>query len=146
MDSNQLLVRAYRLINLYNSTQKKPHMYSCGLVMYPAQSHMIEIIGDCEGVTQTEIATEYMITKGAVSQIISFLEQNGLIIKKPSQKGGRSTELYLSDKGKSVFSEHRELHRVMTRRVAELADRIPPESIEILSQISDVIEENIRKM
>ena len=40
--------------------------YADGLILYPAQSHMIEIIGDSEGITLTEIAAEYRITKGAV--------------------------------------------------------------------------------
>ncbi len=146
METDQLLVRAYRLINLYNSTQKKPYTYSGGLVLFPAQSHMIEIIGNHPGVSQTRIAEEYMITKGAVSQIVTFLAQKELIVKKTSPKGGRTTELYLSDKGISVFNEHRERHREMTERIALLVEKIPPESLEILSRISDVIEDSIRNI
>ncbi len=146
MDSFQLLTRAYRLINIYNSTLKKPHTYSDGLVLYPAQSHMIEIIGESEGITLTEIAAEFMITKGAVSQILSFLEQKGLIVKNPSEKGGRATGLFLSESGKAVFEEHRALHSGMVSQISELAGQLPPEAVDILSQMADVIETNIRNM
>ena len=146
MDSFQLLTRAYRLINIYNSTLKKPRTYSGGLVLYPAQSHMIEIIGEDEGITATEIAAEFMITKGAVSQIISFLEQKELIVKKPSEKSGRATGLFLSDSGRAVLNEHRELHSEMLREIAVLAEQLPPEAVDILEKITDVIENNIRNI
>lgn len=146
MESAELLTKAYRLINLYNTKAKKPHTYSDGLVLYPAQSHMIELIGDNEGITVTQIAEQYMITKGAVSQIIKFLDEKGLICKKPSEKGGRTTELYLSSDGKRVMTEHREMHREMTEKIAALMDALTPETVEALSQIANIIEENIRTL
>lgn len=146
MDSFLLLSRAYRLINIYNSTLKKPRTYAGGLVLYPAQSHMIEIIGESEGITLTEIAAEFMITKGAVSQSITFLEHKGLIKKRPSQNGGRATGLFLSDTGRAVFNEHRALHSTMLNEVTALAAQLPPEAFEILSQMADVIENSIRNM
>ena len=115
-------------------------------MLYPAQSHMIEIIGESEGITLTEIAAEYMITKGAVSQIISFLEQKGLIEQKPAQKGGRSTGLFLSESGKAVFNEHRQLHSGMLDEVNALAEQLPIEAVALLGKMADVIESNIRSM
>lgn len=146
MENAELFTKFYRLINLYNSKAKKPHTFSNGLVLYPAQSHMIELIGDNEGITLTQIADEYMITKGAVSQITKFLDEKGLIIKKPSEKGGRTTELYLSDEGKRVFAEHREMHREMTEQISELAKRLSPQAMEILENMANMIEENIRNI
>ena len=146
MNPEQLLTKAYKLINLYNSTQKKPRTYAGGLVLYPAQAHMLEIIGNAEGIDQSEIAGEYMITKGAVSQIISFLYENDLILKKPSQKGGRSVGLYLSERGKNVFAEHRALHSRMTDEISRLAEGLSPEAVDILEKMTEVIEKNIRSM
>jgi Transcriptional regulators len=134
------------MINLYNSTQKKPHTYAGELVLYPAQAHMIEIIGSSPGIHLSEIADEYLITKGAVSQTISFLFKKGLILKKPSEKGGRSVGLFLSDLGKTVLEQHRALHRCMTDEVSRLAKGLSPEALDILTQIADVIEKNIRNM
>lgn len=146
METFELFTKFYRLINLYNAKSKKPHTFSDGLVLYPAQSHMIEIIGDNEGITLTQIADEYMITKGAVSQITKSLDEKALIIKKPSEKGGRTTELYLSDAGKRVLAEHREMHRIMTEQVSELAKKLTPETMEILENMANIIEENIREI
>lgn len=146
MNSEQLLTNAYKLINLYNATQKKPHTYAGGLVLYPAQAHMLEIIGNAPGIDQSGIAAEYMITRGAVSQIVSFLYQNGLIVKKASEKGGRSTGLYLSESGEDVFEEHRALHSGMLREISLLAEGLSPEAMEILEQITGVIEKNIRNI
>ncbi|MBQ5545540.1 MAG: MarR family transcriptional regulator [Clostridia bacterium] len=146
MESCELLTKVYRLINLYNAKAKKPHTYTGGLVLYPAQSHMIEIIGDNQAITVTRIAEEYMITKGAVSQILKFLDEKGLIVRKPSQKGGRTTELYLSQEGKRILAEHREMHRPMTEQVAALTSQLSPDTIAILEQMADTIEENIRNL
>ena len=146
MNSGELLLKAYRLINLYNATQKKPHTYSGGLLLYPAQAHMLEIIGDSAGISQSMIAAEYMITKGAVSQSISFLDEKGLIVKKPSQDSGRGVGLYLSERGREIFAEHRELHSEMIAEVTRLAEKLPSEATEILLQMADVIEESIRKI
>ena len=143
MNPDRLLTRAYKLINLYNSTQKKPHTYSGGLVLYPAQAHMLEIIGNAEGTDQSEIAAEYLITKGAVSQIVSFLCDKGLVVKKPSGTGGRTTGLFLSDEGRRIREEHRELHREMVEKVSAMMERIPPDTLDILSGVADIIEENI---
>lgn len=146
MDSGQLFTRAYKLINLYNSTQKKPRTYAGGLVLYPAQAHTLEIIGNSPGIELSVIAEEYMITKGAVSQLVTFLYDKGLIVKKPSQKGGRSTGLYLSEKGQAVFEEHRALHSGMTDEISRLADGLSPEAMVILERIAEVIEASIRNM
>lgn len=146
MESFELLTKVYRLINLYNAKAKKSHTYTGGLVLYPAQSHMVEIIGDNEAITVTRIAEEYMITKGAVSQILKFLDEKGLIVKKPSEKGGRTTELYLSDEGKRILAEHRSLHRPMTEQVAALTSQLSPDTIAILEKTADIIEENIRTL
>ena len=146
MHPDRLLTRAYKLINLYNSTQKKPRTYAGGLVLYPAQTHMIEIIGSSPGIHLSEIAEEYLITKGAVSQTISFLYEKELIVKKPSEKGGRNVGLFLSESGQTVLQEHRALHRGMTDEISRLAGELSPEALEILAQITDVIEKNIRNM
>ncbi len=146
MENDHLLTRAYRLINLYNAAQKKPRTYPDGLVLYPAQTHMIEIIGADEGITQSEIAARYMITKGAVSQIISFLEGKELIVRRPSPKGRRSTGLYLSGRGREVLEAHRGLHREMTDQVAALAAELDADAAGILERIADVIEQSIREL
>lgn len=143
MDSQELLAKAYRLINLYNTKAKKPYTYSDGMTLYPAQSHMIEIIGENEGVTLTEIAAEYLITKGAVSQIVTFLTEKGLVIKKPLEEGGRKTGLYLSTEGRRILDEHRQRHREMIDAVTRLSAQLSPETLTVLSQIADVIEDNI---
>lgn len=146
MDSVPILVRVYKMINLYNSVQKKPHTYSNALVLYPAQTHMLEMIGEHPGITQSEIAAEYMLTKGAVSQTVSFLEGKSLTVREPSPKGGRNQGLYLSERGQRVLAEHHALHGNMIAEISRLAGQLPPEAIDILSQITDVIEENIRNM
>ena len=146
MESSELLTKVYRLINLYNAKAKKPHTYTGGLVLYPAQSHMIEIIGDNEAITVTRIAEEYMITKGAVSQILKFLYEKGLIVKKPSEKGGRTTELYLSEEGKRILDEHREMHRPMTEQITALTSQLSPDTVAFLEQMADIIEDNIRTL
>ena len=91
-------------------------------------------------------AAEYLFTKGAVSQTVSFLEEKRLTVREPSPNGGRNQGLYLSETGQRVLAEHHALHGDMIAEISRLAGRLPPEAIEFLSQITDVIEENIRSI
>ena len=89
---------------------------------------------------------EHLLTKGAVSQTVSFLEEKRLTVREPSPKGGRNQGLYLSETGQRVLAEHHALHGDMIAEISRLAGRLPPEAIEFLSQVTDVIEENIRSI
>jgi DNA-binding MarR family transcriptional regulator len=71
-----------------------------------AQLHMIEAIGKGYGTTVTALAEYFMITKGAVSQLVSKLCAKDFVFKSKSSGGGKEIPLELTKKGWEAFRVH----------------------------------------
>ena len=65
----------YRIINKYNQKAKLPKTYGTEDLLYMSEIHMIEIIGSEEEVTNGKLTKILGITKGAVSQTVTKLEE-----------------------------------------------------------------------
>lgn len=138
--------KAYRLINLFNAKNKKPHEYATGHSLYPSEVHIIEVIGDNQALTATEISKIMAVTKGAVSQTTSKLIQKDLIGKRLADDGSNTILLYLKEDGEKIYKEHRERHKKMLSAISELTAQITPETEKLLSDIFCAIEENLENI
>lgn len=67
-----------------------------------AQFDVIAQVGAAGGITQQELADALLVTKGNISQLLSKLEQDGLITRRPV---GRTNCLFLTERGQAVFDE-----------------------------------------
>jgi DNA-binding MarR family transcriptional regulator len=68
------------------------------------QLHMIESIGKGRGASVTALAEYFMVTKGAVSQVVTKLCARGFVSK--GSGGGREKPLRLTKKGWKAFEMH----------------------------------------
>ena len=139
MDQAEFFTAAYRIINKYNAASKRPRTYGPeGMVLYSAETHMLEVIGDRERITTTQLAEAMAITKGAVSQTTAKLLEKGLIQKETKPTG---FFLSLTERGQEVFAEHRQFHSEMTERIGTVLAGMTQESREGLRQILAVLDE-----
>ena len=139
MDQAAFFTSAYRIINKYNAAAKRPRKYGKeGVVLYSAETHMVEVIGDAGKITTTQLAECMAITKGAVSQTTAKLLEKGMIRKEDKPNG---FFLSLTEKGQTVFTEHRSFHRQMTERIGAVLAAMTPESREGLQDILEVLDE-----
>jgi DNA-binding MarR family transcriptional regulator len=67
-----------------------------------AQFDLLVEIAGAEGISQQVLAEKLLVTKGNISQLLAKLEQNGLVVRKPS---GVTNELYLSDQAKQLVAD-----------------------------------------
>ena len=141
-----LLVKAYRLINIYNSKSRTAHLYECGVTLYPAQVHTLEVIGENEGITLTETAAMLYVTKAAVSQCIKQLCGMGLIRREDKKAVGGAQELFLTGKGRSVFDEHHRRHSGMIKAIEDVWDTLSEDSREGIRKMLSITEEHISGM
>ncbi|MCD4677239.1 MAG: MarR family winged helix-turn-helix transcriptional regulator [Desulfobacula sp.] len=102
-----------RVVKLNNEFEKKSHDFGIGDKLYNSEIHMIEVIGENENLSATDIADFFGITKGAVSQTLKKLDKKGLIIKNRAPENASKFILDLTAKGKSVFYEHLHWHETM---------------------------------
>jgi DNA-binding MarR family transcriptional regulator len=94
-----------RLIMKYDLIEKIPFEFGCERIPR-AQLHMIEAIGKGYGATVTALADYFMITKGAVSQVVSKLCAKGFVAKSKGTSGGKEKPLRLTNKGRKAFDIH----------------------------------------
>jgi DNA-binding MarR family transcriptional regulator len=65
-----------------------------------AQFDVLAQIGAAEGITQQELASVLLVTKGNISQLIGRMERQGLVRR---CQEGRSNTLFLTDGGRQLF-------------------------------------------
>ena len=137
------LENIYRLINKYNQKSRKARTYGTEDLLYPAEVHLMEIIGAYREITTTKLAEVLGITKGAVSQTTTKLLSKELITKSASKERTNEVQISLSEKGQVVFQHHRKLHENMINRVDCLVQGLPHESKEVIQNMFQIIEESL---
>jgi DNA-binding MarR family transcriptional regulator len=58
-------------------------------------------VGETEGITQQDLASALLVTKGNICQLLDRMERDGLVRRVPD---GRSNKLFLTDEGRALFS------------------------------------------
>lgn len=81
--------------------------YGTGELFASAEVHTISYIEEHPGTTVTAIARRNGRSKSAVSQVVSKLEQKGLIRREHAAKNGRFTGLYVTAKGLQLSKAHK---------------------------------------
>ncbi len=142
----RIFERCYRIINKYNQKTQKPRCYGTDDKLYASQVHMLDVIGAYEGITTTQLANLLGITKGAVSQTTNKLFNMSLINKLPSSERKNEVHISLTDKGRTVFDYHNELHISTQRQIDSIFSSLPPDSLAAVNSIIDLIEEMIEKV
>jgi len=98
----------YRYCQLQETYQKQTHNYGTGEFYTPLEVHTVSLIEDHPGISVTEIAQRTLRTKGAVSQIITRLEEKGLLRRERNSRNGRQFFLYVTDEGLRLSKLHKE--------------------------------------
>lgn len=67
-----------------------------------AQFDVLAKVGASGGITQQELADALLVTKGNISQLLSRMEQDGLITRRQE---GRTNCLFLTERGRARFDQ-----------------------------------------
>ena len=82
-----------------------------------AQFDVLAQVGAARGMTQQELADALLVTKGNISQLLSKLEQAGMITRRQE---GRTNCLSLTEQGQALFEV------VVPQQEALIADLLAP--------------------
>ena len=103
--SNEKIYRQIvQLINKIIFTEKKKIFKFKGITLYPSEVHLMLAIKSGNDTNATEIAREFGVTKGAISQTITRLEKKGIISKIKDPYNKNELTLSLTDFGKKAHS------------------------------------------
>ena len=86
------------------------------------EMHTIDVIGDKQDATPSDVSRALMVTLGTVTTSLNNLERKGYVERVRSTKDRRVVHLYLTKKGRLVYRLHRRFHREMVRRITEGMD------------------------
>ncbi|MHC1790897.1 MarR family winged helix-turn-helix transcriptional regulator [Solidesulfovibrio sp.] len=101
--------------------ERKPVDFGIGLPLHPAEVHMLATLAALDGGV-TDVAAACGVTKGAVSQMVTRLEDKGLVSREPA---GARTRLVLTALGHQANQAHATFHREHDREFLEYLRSLP---------------------
>jgi DNA-binding MarR family transcriptional regulator len=110
------IVKFTRLISVAEEDAKK--MYELQ-DLTATQFHYLEIIGELENPTLTELATAMKLTKPSVTTAIDRLVDKGLVRKVLSDIDKRSSHLHLTEIGEQINKRHDFAHDFVIGLIAK---------------------------
>ena len=90
-----------RMIDFYFNSYKKDMTY--------LQCRVFDHICNNDGISAQEIAVFFGLSKQHVSLILEKLEASGLVSRRKSKKDRRSSEILLTEAGRSYYADHLKL-------------------------------------
>ena len=136
----------YRLINNYNRKTAKPKNYGTDDLLYPAEVHIIDTIGNRGEITVTALSELLGITKGAVSQTTAKLIKKHLIERTPSETEKNAIYISLSENGKIVYDYHKQMHLKTGEKIDSVMKKLSPENLSLFKEIFSILDEMLENM
>jgi len=110
LDYHELDAKAniiYKFAMTYSDYIKAARDYGTGERINMVEVHTLTVIEENPGITVTEVAMEWNRTKGAASQIVTKLEQRGLIERKKEGGNAKNHHLYATAEGVVLSKAHK---------------------------------------
>ena len=124
----------------------EPRKYGTDIMLTGVEIHLIELIGENNNPSVTDLARLFGVTKGAVSQRLKKLEQKGLIIKKVDPANTSRAMVTLTSKGYVAFYAHRSEDETMDGGFKAYVQNLDPEKIVIIDEFLTQVEAFFTKL
>ena len=133
--SANLLESFVRLVNKYNALGKHPMTYGTQHKFYHSERHMLDIVGDDPGLNLTEFAKAAGVTKGAISQVATKLENKGALTRFKSGDNEKEIRLRLTQLGEQIYAHHQSVNEESINHLWRELKKHPEDKIEFLTQM-----------
>lgn len=134
-----------RLFMKYDVVGKAPLEISASEKLSASSIHMIEAVGKGYGDTITALSSYFMITKGAVSQIITKLHKAGYIAKAKRQGNDKEVVLGLTKKGRKAFDLHEKRNKQTLDDLQDFLGKYSEDELNSFSRILTDIEQVLNR-
>jgi DNA-binding MarR family transcriptional regulator len=123
--------------------EKAPRKFGTGHLLSHSEIHMIEIIGDNENLSVTDIGKLIGITKGGVSQNLKRLEKKQLTEKRTDPENLSRSIVYLTAKGNMAYWAHKHWHETMDGGFSAYIKDLDPDNatviVDFLARVEDFL-------
>ena len=120
------------ILSLAKKMEKAHKSFGTGEMISHSEIHLIEIIGDTQDLSVTDISKHIGITKGAVSQSLKRLEKKGFTTKKSDPENLSRSIVLLTSKGQTAYWSHKHWHETMDGGFLKYLDELDDETFEII--------------
>jgi DNA-binding MarR family transcriptional regulator len=127
--AGQILRFSNKLIFL----EKKSIIEHGDLKLYPSEIHLMNIIDTEKDMNASEMANKLGVTKGAVSQTLSRLDEKGIISKTKDTLNKNRLEVRFTSLGKEIFKKHLKIRASIQEKFAEYLDTLSDKERNIIS-------------
>src|SRR5699024_7731580 len=100
--------------------------------LHVGQEYALCILWEKDGITQTELRKQMRCEASTLSNMLSKLEQNGVVNRKQSEHDARSTNVFLTQKGKDL---KKPVSQIWKTQQAKLLQGILPEELLLMRRI-----------
>jgi DNA-binding MarR family transcriptional regulator len=136
----------HRFFNLALEKESVPRYIDSGVLLYRIEIHVIDTIGNHQGINLTGLSELLRVTKGAVSQKVKILE-NKKYIERYQNPGNRKEVLFkLTESGRNIFNGHKEFHKQLNLKIKNCFRNFKDSDFETISSFLKVIEEHFETL
>lgn len=96
----------YRITSSYQNTQR---YYGIEELLYQADAHIIQMIGNHPGISLNELADKTYRSKSAMSVLIKSLSKKNLVLRQRDEKDNRRYMITLTENGHKIYNYHQKL-------------------------------------
>lgn len=142
METKDEMIRAairgiIRIAHQYARIEEQPLRFDELEEVTTREAHVIQGIGETDGMNITALANRFGITKSAASQMVSRLVKKGFVEKRQAFHSNKEFLLSLTERGRLVFQAHERLHGT---ELEELIDRMNSFSLSQIATLSVMLE------
>ncbi|WP_440945794.1 MarR family winged helix-turn-helix transcriptional regulator [Methanosarcina sp. T3] len=130
-----LLETGIRILNKAYMLEKKPVNLGNGILLYPSEFHIIEVVGKYPEKNLTSIASHLGVTRGAISQMAQKLEKKGLVKRARTPDNKKNIMLELTGFGQEAFEWHKALHESLETGIRDELEQMSDADIEKLLRV-----------
>jgi DNA-binding MarR family transcriptional regulator len=140
-----LIAKFSRVSKLWQQLDSQPRKFGTETDLTGSEIHLVEVIGQNEGVSVTDMAKRLGITKGAVSQTLKKLAEKGLVVKEVDPANTSRITVSLSTKGKVGYYSHLQWHEKMDGGFRDYFVHLPGDKIKFLEEFLSILEQFLKK-
>ncbi|MBA4394125.1 MAG: MarR family transcriptional regulator [Desulfobacca sp.] len=137
--------RFQSLMRLTRELDKTPRNFGTGEKLSHSEIHLIEIIGEKDNMSVTDISNHLGITKGAVSQSLKRLEAKGFSEKKIDPENLSRAIVMLTSKGYTAYYAHKHWHETMDGGFAKYMDEMDKRDTAVIVRFLEKLEDFLKR-
>jgi DNA-binding MarR family transcriptional regulator len=134
MDSDEIVSEFLMIMNAYSEKMGKPEKYG-DQILYTAEMHLLETIGNNPNMRTTEIAEEMGLTKGRISQLTKVLLKKKMIESVPGRENKKEILFSLTKAGKKAFLDHASSDREIIAPIIDYLNSLTDKDRSVISEL-----------